>query len=234
MTFSITPEIIDRLLSETLPSYQATSLADQNLGFGFLFYSFVRVLRPKTVVVIGSKAGFSVIAFALGLKDNNGTGIERVNCYDTEVRHDPEGGSVYFVDPGFSEAAGDPNHWHGIGFWRDPAAVEARWRKFGVGDIIRHYQLTSRDFLRHPDCPRDVDILYIDGDHSYEGVRHDFLEYRPILRCDAIVLAHDVDPRLQEDDPRVGGYAALRSLSPEQFEVFRLPVYPGLAILRRR
>lgn len=233
MTFSLTPDMIERLLAETLPSYQATSKRDKNLGFGFLFYSFARVLRPRRVVVIGSKAGFSVIAFALALRDNDGAGIERVGCYDTVVSEDNDK-RLYFVDPGYSEAAGDPSHWHGIGFWRDHAAVEALWARFGVSAFVRHYALTSQAFLNDPECPRDIDLLYIDGDHSYEGVRHDFERFRSVLRRDAIVLAHDVDPQLQEDDPEVGGYNALKSLAPEEFEVFRLPVYPGLAIVRRR
>jgi predicted O-methyltransferase YrrM len=39
---------------------------------------------------------------------------------------------------------------------------------------------------------REVDFLYIDGDHSYEGVKQDFDRYRSLLADDGIVGLHDV------------------------------------------
>jgi predicted O-methyltransferase YrrM len=232
--FSLDSKTIDLLLRETYPSYQATSPADGNLGFGFLFYAFTRLARPQNVIVIGSKAGFSVISFALALKDNAGTLVHRVQCYDTELIHSAGRGTVHFVDPSYSEQRGDPGHWHGIGFWDDPERVKEHWDKFGVADYIHHYKTTSSEFLHCPDCPREVDLLYIDGDHSREGVRHDFEQYHAILRADALILAHDVDPALKNFDPGTGGYEALTSLDPHKFEVCRLPIFPGMAIVRRK
>lgn len=47
---------------------------------------------------------------------------------------------------------------------------------------------------------RSVDVLHIDGDHSYDGVRTDFEMYEPLVRPRGLVLIHDV---LNERDPRV-------------------------------
>lgn len=232
--FSITRQTIRLLLRNTKPSYQATSVTDENLGFGFLFYALTRIMRPRSIIVIGSKAGFSVIAFALGLKDNAGTGISRVECYDTKLKKKRAKGTVFFVDPSYSELRTDASHWHGIGFWDDPKIIRKHWLKFAVADHVRHYKMRSDEFVVHPDCPSGADLLYIDGDHSLEGIRHDFESYFKVLRRDALILAHDVDPALKEVEPNSGGYEAISSLDLEKFEVCRLPVFPGMAIVRRK
>ena len=38
----------------------------------------------------------------------------------------------------------------------------------------------------------DVDFLFIDGDHSEEGVRADFLDYRHLVRPGGIIAFHDI------------------------------------------
>lgn len=40
---------------------------------------------------------------------------------------------------------------------------------------------------------RLVDFLFIDGDHSYEGVKQDFEMYAPFVRKGGIIALHDVD-----------------------------------------
>jgi hypothetical protein len=39
---------------------------------------------------------------------------------------------------------------------------------------------------------RAVDVLFVDGDHSYEGVRADLLGYAPKVAADGIVALHDI------------------------------------------
>lgn len=38
------------------------------------------------------------------------------------------------------------------------------------------------------------DLLFIDGDHSYEGVKQDFLLYAPLVRKGGLVAFHDIVP----------------------------------------
>jgi cephalosporin hydroxylase len=41
---------------------------------------------------------------------------------------------------------------------------------------------------------RRIDFLFIDGDHSYEGVRADFLNFSPMVRNGGLVAFHDIVP----------------------------------------
>jgi hypothetical protein len=40
-----------------------------------------------------------------------------------------------------------------------------------------------------------IDLLYVDGDHSYEGVRSDFEMYEPLMSDTGIIGIHDVENR---------------------------------------
>jgi cephalosporin hydroxylase len=41
---------------------------------------------------------------------------------------------------------------------------------------------------------RELDFLFIDGDHSYEGVRTDFELYRGLVRKGGLIALHDINP----------------------------------------
>ncbi len=47
---------------------------------------------------------------------------------------------------------------------------------------------------------RPVDVLFIDGDHSYEGVRADYRSYSPLVRPGGLILLHDI----VEHPPHIG------------------------------
>ena len=39
--------------------------------------------------------------------------------------------------------------------------------------------------------PEGIDFLFIDGDHSYKGVKQDFEDYSPLVRTGGLVACHD-------------------------------------------
>ena len=41
------------------------------------------------------------------------------------------------------------------------------------------------------DFPEPIDVLFIDGDHSYEAVKADYLRHAPNVKDDGIILFHD-------------------------------------------
>ncbi len=45
---------------------------------------------------------------------------------------------------------------------------------------------------------QQIDFLFIDGDHTYEGVKRDFEMYSPLVRKGGMVAFHDIVPHLAE------------------------------------
>jgi predicted O-methyltransferase YrrM len=52
----------------------------------------------------------------------------------------------------------------------------------------------TRDRVKRLFGGRAVDLLFIDGDHSYEGVRRDFDLYSPLVRKGGMIALHDIVP----------------------------------------
>lgn len=46
---------------------------------------------------------------------------------------------------------------------------------------------------------RKIDFLFIDGDHTYEGVKKDFEMYRGFVRPDGVIAFHDIVPHHADD-----------------------------------
>ena len=68
------------------------------------------------------------------------------------------------------------------------AMLEEDW-KFFTGDS---QTLEMRDDVSRF-CP-EYDLIFIDGDHSYEGVKRDFELYKDLLSDRGVILFHDIDP----------------------------------------
>jgi predicted O-methyltransferase YrrM len=50
-----------------------------------------------------------------------------------------------------------------------------------------------------------LDFLFIDGDHTYEGVKRDFELYAPLVRPGGLIALHDINPDSGGDDGRISG-----------------------------
>jgi methyltransferase family protein len=46
---------------------------------------------------------------------------------------------------------------------------------------------------------RSIDLLFIDGDHTYEGVKQDYAMYAPLVSASGMVAFHDILPCRPED-----------------------------------
>lgn len=187
-------------------------LDDLNLGLGWLYYALARVLRPKTVVVIGSFRGFVPLIFSKALSEN----LEK--------------GTVYFIDPSFVDD-----------FWKDPSAVQNYFASFG-SDNIRHFLMTTQQFVASDAYIGlgAVDIVFVDGYHSEEQARFDYEAFRDRLTPNGIVLFHDsaeaMTSRIYGKDRayehRVSFFLdALKKDS--QLQVFDLPFARGITLVRR-
>jgi predicted O-methyltransferase YrrM len=73
-----------------------------------------------------------------------------------------------------------------------------------------------------------IDLLFIDGDHTYEGVRRDYEMYAPLVRRGGVVAFHDVLPHTDAADCEVDVYwNELKSRVPQHFEFTEHAASPG-------
>lgn len=73
-----------------------------------------------------------------------------------------------------------------------PAYIkEGAKRLLGSGDKVRWIGKTSAEAAA--DIPNKLDFVYIDGDHTYEGVAKDLSLYWPKVKKNGILAGHDFD-----------------------------------------
>jgi MMP 1-O-methyltransferase len=80
-------------------------------------------------------------------------------------------------------------------------AFEQNLRDAAVRDIVE-----VREGLSHEHAPAwqtPIDLLFLDGDHSYEAVRRDFRDWAPKVRAGGVLCMHDVVHAVHEGPRRV-------------------------------
>lgn len=217
-SFSLDAATIRDIFEHAKPLGHHEDASSLNLGFGFLYYGLARALRPRHIVVIGSGYGFSVTCLALALKDNGR-------------------GCLSFVDPSYSLLKHGPLRTvGGTSQWEEPEKVRAHFARFGVEDIVTHFKQTSAEFFTAYESRRlpDIDLAFIDGNHSYEDVRHDFLAILDHTRRNSYVLMHDTNIYLRELVGHAGVKRWLNLVERERgaFEVVDFPFSSGVALVR--
>jgi predicted O-methyltransferase YrrM len=122
-----------------------------------------------TIVEIGSYRGKSCALLALG---------------------SAPGGRVTAIDPHLaSEGAGTTGYGDA-----DEREFHATMARLGVADRVEHWVERSDDARpRWPDAP--IDLLWIDGDHSYEAVARDLDDWSPLVRTGGVLACHDYGHR---------------------------------------
>lgn len=76
---------------------------------------------------------------------------------------------------------------------RPPLGVWQEWVKY-FGVTMENYVGNSHaaDTLTWATARGPFDFLFIDGDHTYPGVKYDFLQYAPLVRRGGVVAFHDI------------------------------------------
>ena len=128
----------------------------------------VRRLRPRRVLEIGSAAGGTLFLWT------------RAATADATVV------SVSLPDG----ADGSPAEARAV---RRLAALGRRRQRVHLLRDSSHSSGARRKLVELLDG-RPLDFLFMDGDHSYDGVARDFSEYVPLVRPGGLVALHDIHP----------------------------------------
>lgn len=126
----------------------------------------IRETRPKVFVELGTHAGHSYFAFCQSVKE---AGL-LTKCYA--------------VDTWSGDGVTTGNYGKEI-FSEVDAHNQARYEGFS-----RLLQMTFDDALTYF-ADESIDLLHIDGLHTYEAVCHDFETWLPKLAPGAVVMFHD-------------------------------------------
>lgn len=136
-------------------------------GLGGAGYELVRHFRPRHIVELGSFGGFSACVFGLALRDHVPGG--RLTAVDTWTGDAHTGNLDQSVFDQFQQFR----------------------NQLGLEGIIEPLRMRFSDAAVKLSGP--VNMLHIDGWHTYRAVTRDFALFRPLLAPHAVVLFHDVN-----------------------------------------
>jgi predicted O-methyltransferase YrrM len=166
-----------------------------------VLYGLARSMKPEVCVEIGSARGRSACFVGMALRENGF-------------------GKLYAIDP------------HARTQWNDNQSVDTfeiitrNLNTLGLADQVEIVRQTSHEAAQQ--WTRKIDLIFIDGDHSYEGVKKDWDLFVPHVREFGFVVFHDTlwnlrpDPKWSRADMGV----------PQFVEDLRRDGYPVLTIDR--
>ena len=107
----------------------------------------------------------------------------------------------------------------------DPRPTWESWAPEGVNfhSIIgnSHDITTKSSLMEYVD---EVDFMFIDGDHSYEGAKQDWLMYGPLVRQGGIIAFHDLTT--PEFSPHIGVGRLWREIQRAGYRTIELYAQP--------
>lgn len=185
------------------------------LGQGaWLLHGLVMSMKPSVCMEIGSARGCSACHIGLALRQ-----LKR--------------GRLFAVDP------------HTRTDWNDTSSVDTyevmrrNIRAFGV----QHYVEVLRNYSGEvaKDWKEPIDMLFIDGDHSYEGVKEDWRLFSPHVRRFGVVVFHDTiwdvkrgldSPPKPETGRRMGVPRFVEELRQGGYPVITIDQHCGISLVQ--
>ena len=155
---------------------------DLHIGDGIMVYSIIQHMRAKNCVCIGSGGGFIPRIMTQARID-----LHKQNIFEGNGDYNwGDIGTTYVVDA--CNGVGGPN---------DLDDEDSFYRKNFYPRFIKSTSVEAYyDFFVRQDIK--IDVLWIDGDHTYEGVKTDFELYSKILSDNGIIIIHDTDSNYEE------------------------------------
>lgn len=166
-------------------------------------YDIVESLRPKLVVELGVYNGLSFFTFCQSMAENDVDGVAyAIDTWKGDEHTDAYDDSIY-----------------------NDVQSHAREHYRGFTYLLRMY---FNEALRHFD-ENSIELLHIDGMHTYDAVKEDFTNWYPKVKPGGIVLFHDVMARIKD----FGAWKFFQELESEHAETFKFYHGFGLGVLRK-
>lgn len=136
-----------------------------------LLYDLCNIVGPGNYAMLGDGRGGGAGLMALGLKDNLIEGhVYTVDTYRDGFNWDSEKGHRYYQ--------------HNA----------ERFKKWGVDSLVTQHMMTTLNAYEKFEKEKvRFKAVFIDADHSYEGVKQDLLHYMTILDSPGYVMFHDTN-----------------------------------------
>jgi len=166
-------------------------------------YDLIGALRPQLVVELGVYNGLSFFTFCQALIEHNVEGVAyAIDCWEGDAHTENYDDSIY-----------------------QDVASHARDHYRGIAYLMRMY---FNEALSHF-SDNSIELLHIDGLHTYEAVAEDFNNWYPKVKPGGVVLFHDVMARMKD----FGAWKFFEELMSQHEELFRFDHGFGLGVLRK-
>ena len=187
---------------DSLINFRPIDLREPSAWLGHIPFAYwiIEKIKPRVFVELGTHTGASYFAFCQSIAANK-TGT-KAYAVDTWVGDENAG----FYDESVSRSVEEANQVYK-----------------GFSTLLR----TTFDEASKSFEDKSIDLLHIDGLHTYEAVKHDFDTWFPKLAKNAVVLFHDTN--VHKDDFGVYKFWAEIAAKYPSMEFFH---YHGLGVLQ--
>lgn len=136
-------------------------------GHKYFAYDLIRFLSPAKVVELGAHLGCSLFSFSQAVKDGKlNTALDAIDTWKGD-KHAGEYGEIIFN--------------------KVKEIKRKRYSKVRI-NLIR----TTFDEANGRYAKGSIDLLHIDGLHTYKAVKHDFDSWIDKVKDDGVILMHDI------------------------------------------
>ena len=209
---------------------------EYSLGDGLLIYSIIHYMRAKVCVCLGSGGGFIPRIMTQARLDLYDSGIfegkKEFNWGDI--------GSTFLVDA-TNGVGGEVDYLEENSFFRS---------KFFPRFINDTTENAYYNFFVKQDIK--IDLLHIDADHTFEGVKKDFELYSQRMNKGGIITIHDTDKNYVDNFVEIDGHEGddlsgpsefVKTIDKRKFEVINFfnhgirkdkPSSTGLTLVRKK
>ena len=137
-------------------------------GHRWFAYDLIRWMKPSSVVELGTHFGCSFLSFCQAVRDESlPTSLVAVDTWQGDDHAGRYSDEVYDL-------------------------FVANLKHFPDMNVTVKRMTFDEALAEQPEG--SVDLLHIDGFHSYEALEHDLTTWLPTLSENAVVLLHDIDP----------------------------------------